>query len=67
VDYTIHSNYLSGSSYILADATRGLGINTFNMKKNYTTAVNFTDVDNNWTAAEFDNTNKDNGALDAHW
>ena len=60
---------LSGSSYILADATRGLGINTFNMKKgtNYTTAVNFTDVDNNWTAAEFDNTNKDNGALDAHW
>lgn len=60
---------LSGSSYILTDATRGLGINTFNMKKgtNYTTAVNFTDVDNNWTAAEFDNTNKDNGALDAHW
>ena len=60
---------LSGSSYILADATRGLGINTFNMKKgtNYTTAVNFTDVDNNWTATEFNNTNKDNGALDAHW
>jgi Zn-dependent metalloprotease len=25
------------------------------------------DVDNNWTAAEFNNTNKDNGALDAHW
>jgi hypothetical protein len=37
------------------------------MKKNHYTAVNFTDVDNNWTAAEFDNTNKDNGALDAHW
>jgi hypothetical protein len=30
-----HSNFtLSGSSYILADATRGLGVNTFNMKKN---------------------------------
>jgi Zn-dependent metalloprotease len=60
---------LSGSSYILADATRGLGINTFNMKKgtNYTTAVNFTDVDNNWTSTEYNNTNKDNGALDAHW
>jgi hypothetical protein len=27
----------------------------------------FTDADNNWTAAEFNNTNKDNGALDAHW
>jgi hypothetical protein len=36
------------------------------MKKNHYTAGNFTDVDNNWTAAEFDNT-KDNGALDAHW
>ena len=60
---------LSGTSYILADATRGLGINTFNMKKgtSYTAAVNFTDADNNWTAAEFNNTNKDNGALDAHW
>ena len=60
---------LSGSSYILADATRGLGVNTFNMKKGtvYTSAVNFTDADNNWTAAEFANTNKDNGALDAHW
>ncbi|WP_428230842.1 M4 family metallopeptidase [Flavobacterium sp.] len=60
---------LSGSSYRLADATRGLGINTFNMQKgtSYTAAVNFTDADNNWTAAEYNNTNKDNGALDAHW
>jgi bacillolysin len=60
---------LSGSSYILSDNTRGSGIQTFNMKKgtSYTAAVNFTDADNNWTAAEFANTNKDNGALDAHW
>jgi Zn-dependent metalloprotease len=60
---------LSGTSYILADATRGSGIMTYNMKKgtSYTAAVNFTDVDNNWTAAEYDNVNKDNGALDAHW
>ena len=60
---------LSGSSYILSDATRGNGIQTYNMKKgtNYSTSVNFTDSDNNWTAAEFNNTNKDNGALDAHW
>ena len=60
---------LSGSSYILADATRGTGINTYNLNHgtNYSTAVNFTDVDNNWTAAEYANTNKDNGALDAHW
>jgi bacillolysin len=60
---------LSGSSYILSDNTRGNGVQTFNMKKgtNYSTAVNFTDTDNNWTAAEFNNTNKDNGAFDAHW
>ncbi|MFT5715391.1 MAG: bacillolysin [Flavobacterium sp.] len=60
---------LSGSSYILTDNTRGNGLQTFNMKKgtNYNTAVTFTDADNNWTAAEFNNANKDNGALDAHW
>ncbi|HMK06852.1 MAG TPA: hypothetical protein VK476_04935, partial [Flavobacterium sp.] len=60
---------LSGSTYILADAGRGSGINTFNMRKGttYTAAVNFIDADNNWTAAEYANTNKDNGALDAHW
>jgi Zn-dependent metalloprotease len=60
---------LSGSSYILSDITRGNGIMTYDMKKgtNYSAAVNFTDADNNWTAAEFDNINKDNGALDAHW
>lgn len=60
---------LSGSSYILSDVTRGNGVQTYNMKKgtNYSTAVNFTDSDNNWTAAEFNNANKDNGALDAHW
>jgi bacillolysin len=60
---------LSGSSYILSDNTRGNGVLTVNMQKgtNYSATVNFTDADNNWTAAEFNNTNKDNGALDAHW
>lgn len=59
----------SGGSYILSDATRGNGVMTFNMQKgtNYSSAVEFTDADNNWTAAEYDNANKDNGALDAHW
>jgi bacillolysin len=60
---------LSGANYILTDATRGNGVNTYNMLegKNYNNAVNFTDVDNNWTAAEYNNVKKDNGALDAHW
>lgn len=56
---------LSGSSYILKDATRGSGINTYdlNTSTNYSSAVNFTDTDNNWNTT----TNKDNGAYDAHW
>ena len=60
---------VSGSSYILSDVTRGNGIQTYNMRKgtNYSNAVNFTDTDNNWTAAEYNNVNKDNGAFDAHW
>ena len=60
---------LSGSSYILSDNTRGGGMQTYNCQKgtNYSTAINFTDVNNDWTAAEFANTTKDNAALDAHW
>jgi bacillolysin len=59
---------LSGGSYILKDATRGSGVNTYdlNTSTNYASAVNFSDNDNNWTTAEF-TANKDNGALDAHW
>ncbi|WP_339887343.1 M4 family metallopeptidase [uncultured Flavobacterium sp.] len=59
---------LSGSNYILQDATRGNGIKTFNcLKGTVYQDVDFTDNDNNWTAAEYNNANKDNGALDAHW
>ena len=59
---------LSGGSYILKDASRGSGVNTYdlNTSTNYASAVNFTDSDNNWTTAEH-SANKDNGALDAHW
>ena len=59
---------LSGSSYILSETARGNGIQTYNSARtaSYPT-TNFTDADNNWTAAEYNNTNKDNGALDAHW
>ena len=59
---------LSGSSYVLKDATRGSGVNTYDLNTgtNYNSAVNFTDNDNNWTTSEH-SANKDNGALDAHW
>ena len=60
---------ISGSSYILSDVSRGNGIQTYDMNTgtNYSNAVNFTDNDNNWTSAEYNNAAKDNGALDAHW
>jgi chitodextrinase len=38
-----------------------------NTGTNYNNAVDFVDNDNNWTAAEWDNAEKDNAALDAHW
>ncbi|MBC6697419.1 M4 family metallopeptidase [Hymenobacter puniceus] len=53
--------------YRLRELTRGLGIETYNARKSnsYTTAVDFIDADNSWT--EYNNTNMDNAALDAHW
>lgn len=56
------------SKYILKDDTRGGGVQTFNSARmpSYPT-TNFSDTDNNWTTAEYNNTNKDIGALDAHW
>lgn len=57
------------NKYVLKDDSRGLGIETYNLNSDsdYNAATSFTDSDNNWTAAEFDNTKKDNVALDAHW
>ena len=53
-------------SYRLRETGRGNGIQTYNMKKgtSYTTAVDFTDTDNNWNNV---NTTKDQYATDAHW
>ncbi|SET90929.1 M4 family metallopeptidase [Hymenobacter actinosclerus] len=55
--------------YYLREATRGLGIETYNCKKgnSYTAATDFIDNDNNWTAAEYNNANFDNVAGDAHF
>ena len=55
--------------YRLHDPSRGNGVNTYNALKNnsYSAASEFTDADNNWTAAEYNNANYDNAALDAHW
>ena len=58
----------SDNNYVLKDDSRGNGVNTFNCQRTESyPSVNFTDSDNNWTDAEFNNDNKDNAALDAHW
>jgi bacillolysin len=63
---SITTDQVSATSFRLREVARGLGIQTFNMKKgtNYASAVDFTDTDNNWNNV---NTTKDQYATDAHW
>ncbi len=49
-------NFNRNPAYYVSDVTSGLA-----------NATDFTDNDNNWTPAEFNNANHDNAALDAHW
>ncbi|MFZ4723809.1 MAG: M4 family metallopeptidase [Paludibacter sp.] len=77
---TISTDLVSGT-FRLQESTRGLTntvIQTLNFNRNpaffvsdvtngVANATDFTDNDNNWTTAEFNNTNHDNAALDAHW
>ncbi|WP_299699547.1 M4 family metallopeptidase [uncultured Pontibacter sp.] len=65
---TITTDSYNGS-YRLREFTRGSGIETYNCNTgtSYTAAVDFTDNDNNWSSTEYNNTAKDNAALDAHW
>ena len=58
----------TGGYFLREGTTRGLGIETYNCKKgnSYTSATDFVDADNNWTAAEYNNTNFDNVSGDAH-
>jgi len=65
---TIETSFDAGlNKYVLNDLTRGNGIVTYNSANTNTMpSTHFQDNDNNWTAAEFNNTAKDNAALDAH-
>lgn len=64
---SIETSFVSGN-YVLSDVTRGNGIVTYNCQKTNTyPSTHFTDNDNNWTATEHNNINRDNAALDAHW
>lgn len=64
---SINDGTTTGGYFLREGTTRGLGIETYNCKKNnsYTSAVDFVDADNNWTAAEYNNANFDNVAGDA--
>jgi bacillolysin len=64
---TITTDSYNGTYRLRETRGSGLGVQTYNMKKStsYSAAVDFTDADNSWT--EYNNTNKDNAALDAHY
>lgn len=73
---SITTDQVTASSYRLRETARtatanniGSIVETYNCKTvaSYASAADFTDADNNWTAAEFNNAAKDNAALDAHW
>ena len=55
-----------GGSFRLRDASRGLGVRTFDLNNayGYGGAVDFTDADNNWNNV---NPQQDEYATDAHW
>ena len=57
-----------GGGYRLRETVHGKGVVTLNSRKgnSYAASVDFVDNDNNWSAAEYNNANFDNAALDAH-
>ena len=72
---SIHTDSFAGG-YRLRDLTRGSGIDTWDATTatgyNATTGAptgssDYVDNDNNWTAAEYNNTDKDNAGLEAHF
>ena len=64
---TIETEQINGQ-FRLKDNTRGNGITTYNnFNQTSHTNTHYLDNDNNWTVAEYDNANRDNSALDAHW
>lgn len=63
------STHQTNSGFILKDMTRGHGVETRNLNHslNFNASSEYIDDDNHWTASEYHNSNRDDGALDAHW
>lgn len=56
------------ANFRLHDYSRGNGIRTYNMRGQSGYAdIDYVDNDNNWTPAEWHNSNNDDAGLDAHW
>jgi bacillolysin len=65
---SIVTDLFTSGGYHLREIRNGVRLETYNMQKGTSYSnTDFTDNDNNWTAAEYDNSNFDNAALDAHW
>ena len=63
IETTFSNSY---NRFVLQDFTRANGIFTYDSQRSTSYAtVDFKDLDNNWI--EYNNANKDNAALDAHW
>ena len=62
------STHQTNSGFILKDMTRGHGVETRNLNHspNFNASSEYIDDDNHWTASEYHNSNRDDGALDAH-
>ena len=67
IQCVLETQQVSGQ-FRLKDNTRGNGITTYN-NFNLTSHSNthYADNDNNWSAIEYNNANRDNSGLDAHW
>ena len=65
---TISTEY-KNNTYRLRGYDGNRKVETYNLnhKSKPRFATDFTDNDNYWSAAEYNNTNRDNAALDAHW
>lgn len=64
---TIETEQVNGQ-FRLRDQVRGNGVITYNnFNQGNHVNTDYTDNNNNWTAAEYNNVNRDNAGLDAHW
>lgn len=69
--YRLESTLATELSPVHTKNINHAGVASFTLVSQFTAAMaaalEITDADNNWTAAEYNNANKDNTAFDVHW